>query len=598
LAYIHPKDRTLEHSATSGAGPYTLSGAVDLSFKAFSASMSVGDTTIGTIVEPGVAFWSGVLTYSAANQVTATGTAFDSNGTFGAGTKEIFMGGPASRTPLRDSNNAFDGLQVFNNTTEATGAGTTAAMLIAGGLEIAKKLFVGGAVTFASTLNVGGVAQQYNIKNQFASPYVTTWANDLNTTAGIFSNSTGAQDNGGVLLFGGRTGNAFDYYGFGTIKGAKQTAAADNNYGGYLALYSSTAAGGQGEFLRGDAAQNTVIKNSLIYGGVTLTGAVTGTGKMVLSAAPIITSLTLGGGVTGLGNLVLNGGSGSGGGAFLQFLKAGTNTWAIGDRTSVIGGTDSGLNNLSIYNNSIGEALVISSSDSSIWVRSSTSSSATSNGALHVDGGVGIGLGLVIGGTAYVGGALTVVGGATFQGAIGSIQSATFGNGSVDAYVGANGAVQSGFRVLVNGTWVGFYGNEQGLTGAGSTTKMILYSSSSQFRLYSTGAGTMTTDGAGNIVISSDATLKNIKGDFTRGLAAVRAISPKLYSWNEESGNETDGIYAGFIAQDILVHIPEAIGRMPSGKLTLQDRPLIAALVNAVKEMANEIDDLKLRQAA
>jgi hypothetical protein len=44
----------------------------------------------------------------------------------------------------------------FSNTTEATGAGTTAAALFAGGVEIAKKLFVTGAVSLASTLAVAG----------------------------------------------------------------------------------------------------------------------------------------------------------------------------------------------------------------------------------------------------------------------------------------------------------------------------------------------------------------------------------------------------------------------------------------------------------
>jgi hypothetical protein len=96
MAFVPPKDRVLETSTTSGTGPYALAGAVDTSFNRFSASMSVGDTTFGAIVEPGVAFLSGILTYSAANQITAT-TVSESKGTFGAGTKEIFMGLPANK---------------------------------------------------------------------------------------------------------------------------------------------------------------------------------------------------------------------------------------------------------------------------------------------------------------------------------------------------------------------------------------------------------------------------------------------------------------------------------------------------------------------
>jgi hypothetical protein len=108
MAFIRPKDRVAEKSTTAGTGPYALAGAIDASYNAFSASMSIGDTTIGAIVEPGVAFATGLLTYSAANQITLT-TAYETKGTFGAGTKEIFMGLPASRAVYRNGDQAIDG---------------------------------------------------------------------------------------------------------------------------------------------------------------------------------------------------------------------------------------------------------------------------------------------------------------------------------------------------------------------------------------------------------------------------------------------------------------------------------------------------------
>lgn len=112
MAFVPPKDRVLEKSTTAGTGPYTVTGAIDTSYNAFSASMAVGDTTIGSIVEPGVAFWTGILTYSATNQITAT-TVAESKGTFGSGTKEIFMGLPASRSL------SFDGAQSLTTTQQA-----------------------------------------------------------------------------------------------------------------------------------------------------------------------------------------------------------------------------------------------------------------------------------------------------------------------------------------------------------------------------------------------------------------------------------------------------------------------------------------------
>lgn len=101
MTFVRPKARILERSTTSGSGPFALSGAVDLSYNAFSSFMSVGDTTYGTVVEPGVAFWSGILTYSAANQITLT-TVEETKGTFGAGTKEIFTGAMASTATFRE----------------------------------------------------------------------------------------------------------------------------------------------------------------------------------------------------------------------------------------------------------------------------------------------------------------------------------------------------------------------------------------------------------------------------------------------------------------------------------------------------------------
>jgi hypothetical protein len=86
----------LEYSSSNSQSIFVVTGAADASMNAFSASMSVGDTTIGGVVELGVAFKSGILTYSAANQITVS-TTHESKGTFSAtGIKQVFMGLPAA----------------------------------------------------------------------------------------------------------------------------------------------------------------------------------------------------------------------------------------------------------------------------------------------------------------------------------------------------------------------------------------------------------------------------------------------------------------------------------------------------------------------
>jgi hypothetical protein len=103
-------------------------------------------------------------------------------------------------------------------------------------------------------------------------------------------------------------------------------------------------------------------------------------------------------------------------------------------------------------------------------------------------------------------------------------------------------------------------------------------------------AGTLTTDG--NITASSDERLKNIQGDFTDGLAELEQLTPILYTWKPATGFDASTTYAGFSAQNVQAAIPEAVGQGKDGYLTLQDRPLIAAAINAIKELATKLTDL------
>ncbi len=107
------------------------------------------------------------------------------------------------------------------------------------------------------------------------------------------------------------------------------------------------------------------------------------------------------------------------------------------------------------------------------------------------------------------------------------------------------------------------------------------------------GAGTITSDSSGNLTSVSDETLKSVLRPFTKGLKALADIKPITYKWNKKSGLEMHDEYSGFSAQNVQKTIPEAVSKNNLGQLGLQDRPILAALVNAVNELSARLDKLE-----
>jgi hypothetical protein len=100
----------------------------------------------------------------------------------------------------------------------------------------------------------------------------------------------------------------------------------------------------------------------------------------------------------------------------------------------------------------------------------------------------------------------------------------------------------------------------------------------------------------------SDERLKD-HSPYIGGLKEVLGITPIKYAWNSEgqkiTGFSKDRLFIGFRAQDIQKVIPEAVTQSASNPeyLGFDDRPVIAALVNAVKELSAKNDDLEMRLA-
>ena len=107
--------------------------------------------------------------------------------------------------------------------------------------------------------------------------------------------------------------------------------------------------------------------------------------------------------------------------------------------------------------------------------------------------------------------------------------------------------------------------------------------------------GNASKPGGGTWAVFSDERLKNIKGSFTAGLNAVMRLQPIRYEYKPQNalGIRMIGQHIGFSAQNVQQVIPEAVSQTEGGFLTVNNDPIIWAMLNAIKEQQAEIEKLK-----
>jgi hypothetical protein len=134
---------------------------------------------------------------------------------------------------------------------------------------------------------------------------------------------------------------------------------------------------------------------------------------------------------------------------------------------------------------------------------------------------------------------------------------------------------------------------QKNVYGPSGGTSIFRINEAGALRLHLYGAGTLVTDGDGNVTASSDERLKNITGQFRVGLNAIMGLRPILHRWKPETGYDTENVYASWSAQNVLQFVPEAVGIGLDGKYTVNDRPIMLAMANAIQELAAEVDELR-----
>ena len=92
----------------------------------------------------------------------------------------------------------------------------------------------------------------------------------------------------------------------------------------------------------------------------------------------------------------------------------------------------------------------------------------------------------------------------------------------------------------------------------------------------------------------SDIRLKTNVTSIDNGLAKVLTLSGITYDWNELAANRNNGLReAGVIAQEIQKVLPEAVIEKDDGFLTVKYDRIIPLLIEAIKELAAEVESLK-----
>lgn len=136
--------------------------------------------------------------------------------------------------------------------------------------------------------------------------------------------------------------------------------------------------------------------------------------------------------------------------------------------------------------------------------------------------------------------------------------------------------------------------NQYGDVGIGTTSPAQMLDVAGTIRQSNcTIAGTLSTNASGDIICTSDARLKNILGAYTGGLNVLARISPRLFTWKPTRTDPIETfVHAGFIAQNVKAAIPQAVARQRSGYYSLDTTAILAASVNAIKELKAQNDML------
>ncbi len=154
-------------------------------------------------------------------------------------------------------------------------------------------------------------------------------------------------------------------------------------------------------------------------------------------------------------------------------------------------------------------------------------------------------------------------------------------NGSGAFYVYDDAGVDQIFLFAEGNSYI--KGGNLGIGTAFPTERLIVYGNAGK-----TVGGTVWLN-------SSDLRLKNVLGDYNKGLEEIALLQTVRYKYKKDNQRQLDSNeeQIGFVAQEVQKIFPEAVSEGADGYLDFNMHPINVALVNAIKELKAENDRLK-----